>query len=170
MTNMISFNPAKIHPCGYPIYVETVWNGITRRPIFCDGNETSDYAGQRIYDCPRCGEYIMARDFDNAPEIATPAVSPSLPPSIPPSALLIGGECSIMLSDMGLSVFRVPRSIFDKLPGPEVARTSSDLMPNPYWIRYARLRHPDPTINAEMVVTFYCETPSIERPGAELAA
>jgi hypothetical protein len=96
----------------------------------------------------------------------TPAVSPS----IPPSALLIGGDCSIMLSDMGLSVFRVPRSIFDKLPGLELARTSSDLMPDPYWIRYARIRHPDPTINAEMVVTFYCETAPTERQSAELQA
>ena len=61
---MLSANQAKIHPCGYPIFVEVVWNGIAYRPIFNDGDENSVTAGQRIFECPRCGEHIMKRDFE----------------------------------------------------------------------------------------------------------
>ena len=74
---MLSANPAKIHPCGYPIFVEVVWNGIAYRPIFNDGDENSTTAGQRIYDCPKCGEHIMSRDFEK--EAAQHGVQPTWP-------------------------------------------------------------------------------------------
>lgn len=54
------------HTCGYPIWFETVWNGIAYRPIFKDGSEDSQTAGERVYDCPRCGEHMLASDFHHS--------------------------------------------------------------------------------------------------------
>lgn len=53
------------HTCGYPIWVDEIFNGISFRPIFLDGKEDSPTAGQRVFECPQCGEHILKRDFDS---------------------------------------------------------------------------------------------------------
>jgi len=51
------------HTCGYPIWLEEVWNGIAFRMVTRDGKENSPTEGERIYQCPGCGETMMRQDF-----------------------------------------------------------------------------------------------------------
>lgn len=41
----------KYCPCGYPITVDTRWNGLAYIPVFRDGR-----SGVEISECPNCGE------------------------------------------------------------------------------------------------------------------
>lgn len=63
----------------------------------------------------------------------------------------VGSGCSIMLSEHGLDVFDVPRSIFDELPGFECERADAGNGQR-FYVRHG-------TVSDTLQVTFYCNQP-----------
>lgn len=74
-------------------------------------------------------------------------------------AMLVGGYCSVVMGESSMSIMRLPRSIFDRLPGVEVDRIEARSGAR-YFVKQGRL-------NDCIDVTFMCEEPSTGIAAAE---
>jgi len=52
----------RVHPCGCRIWVEVRWNGLAYVLEYYDED------GNRIHECPCCGETIYREDLEPVPE------------------------------------------------------------------------------------------------------
>lgn len=66
--------------------------------------------------------------------------------------VLVGGYCSVVMCEASISIMRLPRSIFNRLPGVEIERIEARSGAR-YFVKQARL-------NDCIDVTFMCDEPS----------
>jgi hypothetical protein len=56
-------SPIHFHTCGYPIYVDSRWNGRTWEPVFVDAKVASPTEGEAVKYCPACHSLLQLRDI-----------------------------------------------------------------------------------------------------------
>ena len=85
---------AKRHGCGHRIWLEFEWTGFGNSPFYSDDEEESPTVGERILDCPTCGECLSLDvlltenayldSLDDAPPAASVTqLGPQEPPDDP---------------------------------------------------------------------------------------
>lgn len=56
------------HTCGYPIWVETRSDELTRATVYCDDDEQSDTYGEEVTHCPGCEAWLTDDSLHAEPQ------------------------------------------------------------------------------------------------------